>query len=69
MDACPADDEKVVLQLHRALPNHNGGAVTFGPDGMLYAAFGDGRTDNAPTALSQDPLQLWGRVVRGWTSI
>jgi len=59
-----ADDETVVLQLDGALPNHNGGAIAFGPDGMLYAAFGDGGTDAAPTALSQDPLELWGKAVR-----
>jgi len=59
-----ARDEKDLLELHGALPNHNGGALVFGPDGMLYAAFGDGGTDVAPTAMSQDPLELWGKVVR-----
>jgi glucose/arabinose dehydrogenase len=42
-----------VLSIDRKYDGHNGGQVTFGPDGMLYLAFGDG---GAPeTALAGDP--------------
>jgi glucose/arabinose dehydrogenase len=40
--------------------NHNGGAIHFGPDGMLYAAHGE----NAVTSNSQSINNLLGKVVR-----
>ena len=40
--------------------NHNGGIITFGPDGKLYAVVGE----NANPSLSQDPTSLLGKVLR-----
>ena len=59
-----AAGEKVLLELEGPLPDHDGGALAFGPDGMLYAAFGDGGYGLTPTSKSQDPLELWGKMVR-----
>jgi putative heme-binding domain-containing protein len=44
--------------------NHNGGCIAFGPDGMLYAAFGDGGPQRDPNGYSQNPRVLLGSLVR-----
>jgi glucose/arabinose dehydrogenase len=44
--------------------NHNGGQVQFGPDGLLYAALGDGGGHYDPGHHAQDPASLLGKLVR-----
>ncbi len=36
------DGEIVLFRLPQPAPNHNGGTITFGPDGYLYMGLGDG---------------------------
>ena len=54
----------VIRQRHRQFSNHNGGQVQFGPDGLLYAAPGDGGGGGDPLRAAQDMGTLLGKVVR-----
>ena len=53
-------DEKVFVDDIPAARNHDGGALEFGPDGMLYAGTGDA---DVPT-LAQDLGSLNGKILR-----
>lgn len=44
--------------------NHNGGCIAFGPDGMLYAGFGDGGPQRDPPGHAQNPAELLGSMIR-----
>jgi glucose/arabinose dehydrogenase len=44
--------------------NHNGGTVAFGPDGMLYAATGDGGRFDNPSPNAQRKGSLLGKLLR-----
>lgn len=44
--------------------NHNGGCLEFGPDGMLYIAFGDGGPQKDPNGYSQNPRDFLGSFLR-----
>lgn len=54
------DSEEVLLRVPRSSPLHWGGSLQFGPDGFLYAAFGDGRQH----AAVQDFGSLLGKMIR-----
>lgn len=53
-----------LLEVEQPAFNHNGGCIAFGPDGMLYAAFGDGGPQKDPEGYSQDLSELKGSFVR-----
>ncbi len=56
-----AADEHVVLDLPAlSATNHNGGALAFGPDGMLYVAVGE----NAVADRAQDLQSPFGKILR-----
>jgi glucose/arabinose dehydrogenase len=44
--------------------NHNGGTLAFGPDGFLYAGFGDGGGAGDVDNNAQNPNLLLGKLVR-----
>lgn len=54
----------LVLRLPKSDPNHNGGTLAFGPDGMLYVSVGDGGGAGDPEGDAQDPESLFGKILR-----
>ena len=56
--------ELVMLEVNQDFSNHNGGGLAMGPDGMLYAAFGDGGSAGDPNNRAQNPQSLLGKLVR-----
>lgn len=59
-----AASELVVLEVPQPFANHNGGALEFGPDGMLYVALGDGGSGGDPQGHGQDASTLLGSILR-----
>ena len=61
-DVAVAGSETIILELDTlsSATNHNGGALSFGHDGKLYAAVGD----NANGANAQSLNNLLGKVLR-----
>lgn len=55
---------QVVLEQPQPAWNHNGSTLLFGPDGMLYASFGDGGAAGDPWNNAQDTTNLLGSVIR-----
>lgn len=54
----------LLLEVEQPFSNHNGGHLTFGPDGMLYAGLGDGGGSGDPMENGQDPRTLLGAILR-----
>ena len=63
-DRADASSEIILLSVDQPFPNHNGGQLKFGPDGYLYAGFGDGGSANDPLVNGQDPSTLLGSLLR-----
>ena len=56
--------EKILMVIDQPYPNHNGGAVVFGPDGYLYLGLGDGGLAGDPHKNGQDINALLGKILR-----
>ena len=60
----PAVRVRTILSLFQPFSNHNGGLITFGPDGMLYLGFGDGGSAGDPAEHAQNRGSLLGKMLR-----
>ena len=54
----------VLLRIEQPYPNHNGGALEFGPDGYLYIAMGDGGSAGDPEDRAENQDELLGKLLR-----
>ena len=63
-DRAEAGPDVTILSVAQPFPNHNGGLVAFGPDGMLYVGLGDGGSSGDPRGNGQDPSTLLGSLLR-----
>ncbi|MBK6793173.1 MAG: PQQ-dependent sugar dehydrogenase [Anaerolineales bacterium] len=63
-DSADPNSEQVLMVVDQPFPNHNGGAVVFGPDGYLYLGLGDGGAAGDPFKNGQNTGALLGKILR-----
>ena len=63
-DLADKASEEILLTIDQPYTNHNGGQIAFGPDGYLYAGFGDGGSGGDPQNRAQDPSTYLGKLLR-----
>jgi len=56
--------ELVILEVSQPFSNHNGGSIAFGPEGYLYAGYGDGGSGSDPLYNGQNLETLLATVIR-----
>jgi glucose/arabinose dehydrogenase len=62
--ADPASEERIWVSAEDPFENHNGGHITFGPDGYLYITLGDGGAADDPMSSGQNPRDWFGSILR-----
>lgn len=60
----PASEEQIIRYENRLFWNHDGGTITFGPDGYLYVIHGDGGMGGDPQENGQNLKTLYGKILR-----
>lgn len=63
-DQADPSSESQLLYIQQPYANHNGGDITFGPDGYLYLALGDGGSGGDPQGNGQSLNTLLGKILR-----
>jgi glucose/arabinose dehydrogenase len=56
--------EVIIMEIDQPFANHNGGQLTFGPDGNLYIGLGDGGGAGDPQGNGQNLNTLLGSILR-----
>lgn len=62
--ADPASEERIWVSADDPFENHNGGCITFGPDGYLYITLGDSGAADDPLSTGQNPTDFFGSILR-----
>jgi glucose/arabinose dehydrogenase len=55
---------RILFTVEQPFPNHNGGMLVFGPDGLLYVGLGDGGAGGDPHGHGQNLGTLLGAMLR-----
>jgi glucose/arabinose dehydrogenase len=63
-DRADAGSERLVMRVPHHRSNHKGGQLQFGPDGHLYAGFGDGGGGGDPDRNAQNRSRQLGKLIR-----
>ena len=63
-DSAIKESRFVLFTVNQPFSNHNGGKISFGPDGYLYIGFGDGGSGNDPGNRAQNRSELLGKILR-----
>ena len=63
-DVANPSPDRQLLSVDQPYDNHNGGMITFGPDGYLYFGLGDGGLGGDPLGTGQDRTDLLGSMLR-----
>lgn len=62
--AADPGSERILLTVDQPYSNHNGGQISFGPDGYLYIGLGDGGSGGDPQNHGQNLNSLLGKILR-----
>jgi glucose/arabinose dehydrogenase len=63
-DIADPQSEFKLMTIYQPFTNHNGGDLSFGPDGYLYIGLGDGGSAGDPGNRSQNPMEYLGKMLR-----
>lgn len=63
-DVADPSSALILIEFNQPFSNHNGGEVTFGPDGYLYIGTGDGGSGGDPYGNGQSLTTLLGKILR-----
>jgi glucose/arabinose dehydrogenase len=62
-ETVPVGTARQLLFVRQPYPNHNGGQIAFGPDGLLYVGMGDGGAGGDPENRAQNLSSLLGKLL------